>query len=89
MDYYDMWYAIPEVYAVEDRLRLGCMKMTVSVDIYGYILYTILCKFEDVHEKYKLMNKIANIALQNRIRGRFILTAHDYYGNTVKQIIDY
>lgn len=87
MDMFDSWYAIPEVYAIEDKLKAGCISMQVSVDCYGFIAYDILCKFEGAGIKYLLLNKLAKVAQLRKIRGRFIMQARDYYGNTIKQVI--
>ena len=89
MDMFDSWYAIPEVYAVEDKLKAGCISMQVCVvDSAQYVSYLMLCKFEDIHLKYSLMMKLARIAQKRGIRGKFIVTAEDSYGNTKSHVID-
>ncbi|QBZ67127.1 hypothetical protein AM24_002 [Acinetobacter phage AM24] len=89
MDYYDDWYAVPEVHAIEDKLKVGCMSMQVCVaDSAQYVSYLMLCKIEDINLKHALMMKLARIARKRRIRGKFIVTAKDSCGNATIYIID-
>ena len=89
MDYYDYWYAVPEVHAIEDKLKVGCISMQVCIlHMERSIAYIMLCKIEDINLKHTLMMKLARIAHKRRIRGKFIVTANDYYGNTTSHVID-
>lgn len=89
MDMFDSWYSVSEVYAVEDKLKVGCIRMQVCVaDSAQYVSYLMLCKFEDINLKHVLMMKLARIAQKRGIRGKFIVTAEDSYGNTTSHVID-
>lgn len=89
MDYYDYWYSVPEVHAIEDKLKVGCISMQVCVaDRAQYVSYLMLCKIEDINLKHALMMKLARIAQKRRIRGKFIVTAKDSYGNATSHVID-
>lgn len=90
MDYYDYWYAVPEVHAIEDKLKVGCISMQVCIlHMERSIAYIMLCKIEDINLKHSLMMKLARIAQERRMKGKFIVTANDSYGNTISRTIEW
>lgn len=81
------WHGEPEVRAIEDKVKVDCISITMSICMRLGVEYDVHCAFRDVDKHHMLLHKLAKISLKKNIRGRFTLTSHTSDGNIVKHSI--
>lgn len=81
------WYGAPEVRAINDKIKVDCIGMTMSIGVHSGVEYEVHCAFRDIDKHYMLLRKLAKISLNKHIRGRFELTSHASDGNIVRRSI--
>lgn len=77
------WYGLPEVRAIEDKIKVDCIGITMSICMHIGVEYEVHCAFRDVVKHHDLLRKLARISIKSRVRGRFTVTSHNSDGNTV------
>lgn len=81
------WHGAPEVRAIEDKIKVFCIGMYMSINMYVGVEYEVHCHHKDVHMTYRLLRKLAQISLRDGIKGEFTLTTQDVQGNTIRHSI--
>lgn len=78
-----VWMGVPEVRTIEDKLKIGCISMNACFEWYVGVEYNVRCYYKDIHVKLLLIHKLARIARDKGVRGIFVVTTVDHYGNTI------
>lgn len=81
------WHGEPEVRAIDDKIKVDCIDISVSICMSRGVEYEVHCAFRDIDKHYMLLRKLAKISLKKHISGRFELTSHTSDGNIVKHSI--
>ncbi|QVG63889.1 hypothetical protein Mithridates_00002 [Acinetobacter phage Mithridates] len=75
------WYSVPEVRAIEDKIKADCIGMNMSICMHSGVEYEVHCAFRDVVKHQDLLRKLAKISMKSRVRGRFTVTSNTLDGN--------
>ena len=81
------WHGVPEVCAIEDKIKVFCIGMGTSINMCVGVEYEVHCHHKDIHMTYRLLRKLAQISLRDGIKGEFALTTQDVQGNTIRQVV--
>ena len=81
------WHGEPEVRAIEDKIKVFCIDMCMSIEMHMGVEYEVHCHQKDVHMTYRLLRKLAQISLRDGIKGKFAFTTRDVQGNTIRHSI--
>lgn len=82
------WYGVPEVLAIEDKIKVDCIGITMSICMHMGVEYEVHCAFRDVGKHHDLLRKLAKISIKSHVRGRFKLTSHTSDGSTISHTLE-